>query len=65
LIDLDPCGKRVQSDGASGIHANQVSLNRGISRGVELNAADNDSGGCRVDYVAGAGCGATNRGPGS
>jgi hypothetical protein len=60
LADLDAVEERVESHRTRGVSADQVSLDRGVSRSVELYAADRDAVACRVDDVAGAGRTATN-----
>lgn len=62
---LDAVKQRVESDRASRISANQVSLDRGVNLSVGLYASDRDAAACRVDNVARTGCGATNRDCGS
>jgi hypothetical protein len=60
LAYLDAIKKRVESHITGGISADEVPLDRGVSRSVELYTADRDSVACRVDDVAGAGRAATN-----
>jgi hypothetical protein len=52
--------ERVKSDRASRVHADQVSLDRGIIRTVEAHAADRDAVSYRVNHVAGARYAAAN-----
>ena len=59
LRDVDPIYQRIKGHCARGVHADQVSLNRGVNRAVEAYAADRDAVACRIDDVAGARCAAT------
>jgi hypothetical protein len=61
LAHLDAVEERVESDRASRVRPDQISLDRGGIRTVEAYAADRNAVACRVDNIAGAGRTATNR----
>jgi hypothetical protein len=60
LAYLNAVNKRIQSDRASRVHADQVSLDRGVNLSIKLYTPDRDTVPGRVDYIASARCAATD-----